>query len=76
MNGEIMYISGAILAFIIGFIGSMLQANWRRNDLHEEESLLKSYIGAIIAGIFWGLLSWIGVILGYIVYYKWYKYNR
>ncbi|MEZ0468255.1 hypothetical protein C6W91_16870 [Phaeobacter sp. SYSU ZJ3003] len=71
-----MYISGALFAFSIGFLGGMLQANWRKNYLHENESFLRSLVGAMVSGLIWAILSWIGVFLAIIVYYKWYVHNR
>lgn len=70
-----MYMSGAIVAFFIGFIGSLVQANWRRNDLNEDESLAYSYFTSVIGGVIWGIFSWVGAALALIVYYKWYKNN-
>jgi len=71
-----MYFSGAVVAFVIGFFGSLLQANWRRNDLNEDESLLYSYSSSALGGLFWALLSWAGVFLALVVYTRWWKSVR
>ncbi len=71
-----MYFSGAIVAFFIGFFGGLLQANWRRNDLNEDEHLVTSYFGSIISGLLWAILSWVGVVLALIVYTKWLRSVR
>lgn len=57
-----MYVSGAIVAFIIGFIVLFLQGLARKRD-GQNETLAKTFLGALLGSAVAALLSWILVAL-------------
>ncbi|WP_040520872.1 hypothetical protein [Glaciecola punicea] len=59
-----MYLSGAIVAFLIGSIGGFIQALSKRRSVHPaaRDNLLEIFIQTTFSAVIYGILSWVGVI--------------
>jgi hypothetical protein len=59
-----MYLSGAILAFLIGSIGCFIKALYLRRTVHQasRDSLFAVFVRTMFSAVMYGILSWLGVI--------------